>query len=148
MEKRSNRKDEAAQERPARTPLGARNVLTVPERDGYHRCWVSDSPTLPVGSTLHDYISAGYMFVADDKKIKVGDSSINAANPMSTAVSRPSGRYTLYLMEVLQEYYDADRKAEQDEIRQNEVDMFQPMSDGGYGDVKGKVTNKADFPDL
>lgn len=137
MEKRSNREVEGAQERPGRTPLGSRNVLTVAKRPGFHRVWVSNSDG--IRPAIEDYKLAGYTFVTDDAK--VGDKSVNSADPIATAVSRAGGRgITLYLMEIRQEWKDADDRAEQDKVRQTEVEMFTPNKQGGeYGSAKTRA---------
>ena len=143
MEKRLTKEAVGTQERPKRTPLGSRNVLAVASRPGYHRAWISDS--LTSRPSIHDCLAAGYTFVADP--VKVGDSTVNSANSMVTAVSRPGGRgTTLYLMEQLQEYYDADRTEEEVRIRELEMSMYQPNKDGGYGKVKKKDTESSDQP--
>lgn len=141
MEKRQNREAEAGQERPGRTPLGSRNVLTVQKRPGFHRVWVSNSDG--IRPAIEDYKLAGYTFVQDDAK--VGDKSVNAADPFATTVSRAGGRgVTLYLMEIRQEWKDADDRAEQEKIRLQELDMFTPNKQGGeYGSAKqGSRTGK------
>ena len=143
MEKRLTKEAEGAQVRPKRTPLGSRNVLAVASRPGYHRAWISDS--LTSRPSIFDCLAAGYTFVEDP--VKVGDSTINSANPTATAVSRPGGRgVTLLLMEQLQEYYDADRAAEEASIRELEMSMYRPSSDGGYGKVKKKDTHSPQSP--
>lgn len=145
MEKRSNRQVETAQERPSRTPLGSRNILTVVKRPGYHRVWVSDSTS--IRPSLEDYKLAGYTFVEDETK--VGDNSVNAANPIASAVSRPGGRgITLYLMEIKQEWKDADDREEQERIRKTENDMLRPNQDGGYGKVIRRDSHKEDQPNM
>ena len=134
MEKRSNREVEATQERPGRTPLGSRNVLTVAKRKGYHRVWVSNSDG--IRPAIEDYKLAGYTFVEDIEK--VGDKTVNSANSIATAVSRAGGRgITLYLMEIKQEWKDADDRAEQEKIREQEIQMFTPEKTGGqYGSAR------------
>jgi len=134
MEKRTNREVDAAQERPGRTPLGSRNVLTVAKKPGFHRVWVSNSDG--IRPAIEDYKLAGYTFVEDS--VKVGDKTVNSADPISTAVSRAGGRgITLFLMEIRQDWKDADDRVEQEKIREQETQMFSPDSRGGqYGSAK------------
>jgi hypothetical protein len=136
MEKRIDRQAEGAQERPKRTPLGSRNVLAVPNRPGYHRVWVSDSSS--IRPSISAYEESGYTFVNDP--LKVGDKYINSGNPIVSAVSRPGGKgVTLYLMEVLDEYYNEDLRLHEEKIRKKEKDMFDPRSiEGGYGKIQKK----------
>jgi hypothetical protein len=146
MEKRNDREAQGAQERPARTPLGTRNVLTVPDRPGYHRLWVSDSPS--IRTTIADYEAAGYIFVTD--KTKVGDNYANSGNTITSAVSRPGGRgVTLYLMEVLNEYYEDDLRLQEEKISGNEEQMFSPRSiEGGYGKTQKKLNKSQSSGDF
>ena len=136
MEKRTTREAEGTQVRPKRTPLGARNVLAVADRPGYHRVWVSDSPS--IRSSIAAYEEAGYTFVNDP--LKVGDKYANSGNTIVSAVTRPGGGgINLYLMEIQEEYYKEDLKAGEEKIRRREHDMFNPRSiPGGYGNVRHK----------
>ena len=139
MKVRETIKEEGVQARPKRTPLGSRNVLAVPDRPGYHRVWVSDSTS--IRPSIAAYEEAGYTFVTDP--MKVGDNYANSGNPIVSAVSRPGGKgVTLYLMEVLNEYYAEDQKLQEEKIRQKEKDMFDPRSiASGYGKVQRKDNN-------
>ena len=141
MEKRTTREAEGTQVRPKRTPLGARNVLAVADRPGYHRVWVSDSPS--IRQSISAYEEAGYTFVEDP--LKVGDPSVNSGKKLVSAVSRPGGMgVTLYLMEIQEEYYREDQKAQEEKIRSRERYMFDPRSiEGGYGKV-GRKTNTSE----
>jgi len=134
--KRETREQGTDVARPKRTPLGTRNVLTVQTRPGYHRVWVSDSPSIRIG--VADYESAGYTFVDED--IEVGDNSVNAAQKVTRRVTRPGGKgVTLYLMEQNLADYEADRAAEQEKIRQTEKEMFDSRSiEAGYGKIRTK----------
>ena len=134
MEKRIDRQAEGAQVRPPRTPIGTRNILTTPKHPGFHRVWVSDSPSLRV--RLSDYEAAGYTFVEDD--IKVRDNRANSGEKVSSKVTRPGGQGTmLFLMEIPEEYYQEDIKLQDDKLREKEAQMFSPKSiEGGYGSTR------------
>ena len=118
--------------RPKRYPLGARREFEIENRPGWHRAWISDSPTLPGG--IQAYLDAGYTFVTDPTK--VGEPSVNTVEGVGTAVSRNGGQgITLYLMEIPQEWYDEDRQTEEDARKELEGTMFNPK-EGEYGKVK------------
>jgi hypothetical protein len=136
MEKRIDRSTEGAQVRPPRTPIGTRNILTTEKRPGFHRVWVSDSPSLRI--KLQDYEAAGYTYVEDD--IKVGDDRANSGQKVSSKVTRPGGQGTmLFLMEIPEEYYQDDIKSQDAKLREKEAQMFSPKSiEGGYGSTKSK----------
>ena len=147
MEKRESRQAETAQARPARTPLGTRNILTVSSRPGYHRCWVGDSTSQR--PSMEDYVAAGYTYV--EESLSVGDNAANAGSTVLSRVTRPGGQgVTLYLMEIKEEYYLEDQKIMENTIKEQEAQMFDArLIEGGYGTAKQKV-NQKDFntPDL
>jgi hypothetical protein len=118
----------------------------VPDRPGYHRLWVSDSPS--IRTTIADYEAAGYTFVNDPTK--VGDNYVNSGNPIVSAVSRPGGRgATLYLMEVLEEYYEEDLRIQEEKTSTHEEQMFSPRSiEGGYGKTQKKLNKSQSSGDF
>jgi hypothetical protein len=132
---RETREKQVEAVRPKRTPLGSRNLLTVENQEpGFHYAWVSDSDVIPGG--VQKFLDAGYTFVLDPK-LAVGDQSANnTMTGIGSAVSRNGGRgVTLYLMRILQEYYDEDAAAMEAQIKQQELDMRRP-GEGGYGKLK------------
>lgn len=136
MEQRTTRQAQASQERAKRTPLGTRNILTVQHRPGFHRVWVSDSPSLR--TKLADYEAAGYTYV--EENLQVGDTKANSGDKVSSRVTRQGGQGTmLYLMEVPEEYYKEDLEAQEAKIKEKEHQMFSPKSiEAGYGTAKTK----------
>jgi hypothetical protein len=118
--------------RPSRTPInGSRDKLTVQGQEaGWHYCWVNDD-------NVAKYEAAGYEFVTHD--VVVGEKSINTASQVGGKVSMAVGnQVTAYLMRVLQEYYDEDMQAVQDDLDEKEAAMHATLNsgkDGQYGEV-------------
>lgn len=107
---RPTREDTRAENRPERQPIsGIKNLLNVTGiRPGFHACWVNE-PNVPA------YEAAGYAFVEND--VSFGATHVQQANPHGARYAKNVGLGMIaYLMEIPQEYYDADRKREADEI--------------------------------
>lgn len=122
-----------------RTPInGYKNVLSVDGQEpGYHYCWVEQD-------NVPRYENADYEFVTHD--VVVGDRKVNGASQIGGKISIPGGNgMTLYLMRVLEEYYDEDFNALQDEIAEKEASLRRELNsknDGRYGQVVMEVNNK------
>lgn len=125
-------------DRPKRTPInGYRDILgVVGKEDGWHYCWVNEDK-------VPRYESAGYEFVTHD--VSVGDRKVNAASQIGGKVSMPAGTsisgavYHSYLMRVLDEYYEEDQKAMNDDLDEKERGMKESLNsgaDGRYGKVE------------
>lgn len=130
---RESRKEELETVRPVRTPLHGRRILTTDEeRPGKHCCWVSDSDALPGG--IQRFLDAGYTHVPKSG-MKIGDPTVNDSRGVGSVVTRNGGRgVTLYLMEIDQEFYDADMQAMEDERLAVEAQIFDPnIGEGQYG---------------
>lgn len=123
--------DEAAK-RPKRVPLGTRQILTAPARQGYQRRFVNDT-----GNRIEMFIEAGWSLVTDDD-VRVGDKRAGLAKHVGSPVSKNVGMgVTAYLMEIPQELYD-ERQAEKaaNIDRGERAMMLQSEGEGAYGDVK------------
>lgn len=123
-----------------RTPInGYRNILSVEGKEpGWHYCWVE-------GENVPRYENAEYEFVVHD--VIVGERKLNAASSIGGKVSIPGGNgMTLYLMRVLEEFYNEDMESLQAEIDERESAMkteLNSKNDGRYGEVELSVKNKA-----
>lgn len=125
-------------ERVNRVPInGIRDVLAVRGiREGFHPCWVNE-PLVP------RYFEAGYTFV--DYDVTFGSQHVNQGNTIGARYARDVGKgMTAYLMEIPQEWYDADREEEQAQVDAIEG-QIKPSSyrDGlDHGDFKLTTNRK------
>lgn len=118
--------------RPVRVPLGTRNVLTAPKRQGFVRRFVNDD-----ADRVKQFEAAGYKVVREN--IVVGDPKTGKGGKIGTVV-RPSvgSGGSAVLMEIPQKYYDEDQKTKQDRLLAGEQDMKRQLNSGGdgrYGNV-------------
>jgi len=118
--------------RPNRIPLGTRNVLTAPEREGYVRRFVNDD-----GDRVRDFEAAGYSVVRGD--VQVGDLKAGKDTPLGSVVGKSVGAGTkAVLMEIKKEWAEEDYRAKQQRITDNEKDMKRQLNThqaGTYGKV-------------
>lgn len=129
---RPTREDTRAENRPERQPIsGIKNLLNVTGiRPGFHACWVNE-PNVPA------YQAAGYNFVEND--VSFGATHVQQANPHGARYAKNVGLgMTAYLMEIPNEYYEADRKREADEIAATEASIRRnAMAEGlDHGELK------------
>lgn len=104
-----------ATNRPKRTPIANRNILTASERPGYTRRWVNDTD-----SRIAEFKAAGYEVVYEEDA-DTSDARAQDATRGGSAVSKHVGSgTTAYLMEIPNEYYAEDQKAKQDAIDEKE----------------------------
>lgn len=116
-------------ERVKRTPVGGhRNILTVANKDpNYVYRWVLDTP-----GRLEAFKEGGYEVVTKD--MDVGDSTVDKASQLGSAVTMVRGVSTLVLMRIPKEWYDEDQAAKQEEIDALEATMKAPEA-ADYGKV-------------
>jgi len=111
------REDTRAADRPKRVPInGTHDILAVRGiRPGFKACWVNEV-------NVPRYLDAGYTFVEND--VSFGSHHVNQSNPHGARYARNVGLQTIaYLMEIPQEYWDADREAEAAELEAMEASM-------------------------
>lgn len=121
-----------ATKRPKRVPLGTRNVLKYPQREGYVRRVVND-----VEDRVQRFKAAGYEIV-QKKDLPSGDPRAGDASQMGMPVAKSVGNGVKgVLMEIPEEWYLEDKKARQDKITADESAMKQTKGgvEGGYGDL-------------
>lgn len=136
----SNRQEQKAQMRPARTTNGRRNVLTVQgltDTDQFHYHWFND-----VGDNINTRLEEGYVFVDKAGKM-VGDKTAESARGTDSLMKKGVGLgTTAYLMripiDIYMQYKEEERqnnvKALEDEIQRRVREK------GAYGSID--VTNK------
>ena len=120
-------------DRPKRVPVnGYRDILSVQGQEpGWHYCWVNEDK-IPRHEAAH------YEFVTHD--VIIGDRHVNTASQIGGKVSiRVGNQLTGFLMRQLQEYYDEDMKALQDDLDVRDESMRASLNnkqDGRYGSVE------------
>jgi hypothetical protein len=127
--------------RPTRTPLGERNVLTVAnKRPDYEQRWVND-----VDDRIERANAAGYTAVM--RPTKVGDPKAGAATQVGGIVRRPvGGGITAVLMEIPEEYFREDQAAKEAKLKDTERSLLSEAKEGefyGEGVRIGKSLGKA-----
>lgn len=124
--------------RQTRRPFGSHmQKLAYEARPGYHRHWFNEIP-----GRLDKALEAGYAFVLDKEQKRV-------ARPVG--VNEGGGSLMAYLMEIPEEWYKEDMKAEQDgiddledNIRQGADAQGKPGSDGRYIPATGIKIQRGD----
>lgn len=132
---RTRNEEKVAQERPKRTRMGRRNVLTltgITDTDEFHYHWFLD-----VNDRLLQALDAGYAFVQKGG-ISAGDKTVESARGDDSIMTKPSGngRNLLYLMKIPMEFYKEDQNEKQKDILQVESDLLKSKPElGQYGKV-------------
>lgn len=120
------------QERPERTPMGRRDVLTVNHKlPGYVQRWIND-----VDNRLMQAYDAGWTHVKGlDGKYEIGEKTVNSSSGTTSVVSKPVGKgVTAYLMAIPEKLFNEDQAAKQKEVDEREA-QWRRTSDGQYGSV-------------
>lgn len=129
----TSRADMIAAQKPKRTPMGRRNVLTVTglkDTDLFHYHFFKDS-----GDRLFRCLEAGYEFVKKDG-LAVGDATVESARGTDSLLTKGTGGERLFLMRIPMDLYKADQAAKQLEVDALEDETRkQPRADGRYGKV-------------
>lgn len=114
-------KTEPVQERPKRTPLNKRDILSIKGKEpGYHYRIVNDT-----GDRINDLIEQGYELV-NASDVRVGDKRVNSAAPEgSKAQVSVGGGQKAFVMRIKQEWFNEDQEAKQAEVRKLEQSMLQ-----------------------
>lgn len=117
-------------QRPKRTPIGSRNVLTVAGQDpNYHYRIVNDS-----GDRIQQFLEAGYELV-DASTVRVGDKRVNAATPEGTKAQVAVGKgEKAMVMRIRKDWYLEDQAAKQAHVNKLEQTIKQNASSAAdYG---------------
>lgn len=116
--------------RPKRTPIHQRNVLTVGnKREGHRQRWVND-----VDGRVAMFEEAGYTIV--QRPTEVGDKQAGASAQVDRVVRKPvGGGVSAVLMEIPDEFYREDQMAKEAKIKDSERSLLNEAKDGEfYGD--------------
>ena len=117
-----------------RIPLGTRNVLTAPKKNGFVRRFVNDT-----GDRIDTFKAAGWNVV--DNVSQVGDEKIGRALMMgSSANPHVGGGQRAVLMEIPEEYYLEDKARAQAEITQVENEIRRNSKKPGKDGLEGNVS--------
>src|SRR5512137_2457930 len=130
----STRQEMLNKQKPQRTPLGRRNIMTVKglqDTDEFHYHWFND-----VGDRLHSAVDAGYTFV-EKSGLAVGDVTVESARGTESVVRKGVGGGKIaYLMKIPMEFFLEDKRAKQLEVDAQEAEIKAPRSEGNYGKVE------------
>jgi hypothetical protein len=100
-----------------RIPLGTRNILTAPKKNGFVRRFVNDK-----GDRIQSFKDASWTVV--DENVPVGDDKIGRASTLgSLANPHVGGGQRAILMEIPEEIYNEDRAASQAKITKVENEI-------------------------
>lgn len=100
-------------ERPKRTRINGRNILTVSGKEpGYVYRIVND-----VGDRVEMFKQAGYELV-ESEAVQVGERRVNAASALGSKaqVSVDSTGTKAFVMRIPKEWYDEDQRAKQSDV--------------------------------
>jgi hypothetical protein len=117
-----------------RIPLGTRNILTAPKKPGFVRRFVNDK-----GDRIQAFKDAGW--AAAEAVDKVGDDKAGKVTSMgSSATPHVGGGQRAVLMEIPDEYYQADEKAKQDKLKLVEDEIKRSSGAPGRDGLDGKIS--------
>jgi hypothetical protein len=126
----------ASAQRPRRTPISGRNILTVQGKDpNFEYRIVNDS-----GDRIQQFLDAGYELV-DAAAVQVGDKRVNAASPVGSKAQVSVGKgEKAFVMRIPKEFYNEDQLAKKAHIDRLEQSIKQTASSSAdYGKVS--ITN-------
>lgn len=124
----------ASAQRPRRTPINGRNILTVSGKEpGYQYRIVNDE-----GDRIQQFLDAGYELVSADS-VRVGDKRVNAATPEGSKAQVSVGKdgKKAFVMRIKDEFYKEDQQRKQAYVDELEQSIKQSASKAAdYGSVK------------
>jgi hypothetical protein len=134
MRKSENRPDNLNRaDRPQRSSIHdvGRDKMSVKGiKPGFHPCWVNDY-------NVDAFLQAGYDFVTYG--VTVGEKQLAAVSEGGKHSIAAGNGVVAYLMEIPEEYYQADLKIIENETSEKERAMFEGLrskDQGRYGEVK------------
>lgn len=121
----------ASAQRPKRTPVNGRNILTVSGKDpDYVYRIVNDT-----GDRIQAFLDAGYELV-DANSVRVGDKRVNSASPEgSKAEVNVGDGLKGKVMRIRKDWYEEDQLAKQAHVNQLEQTIKQKAAGADYGTV-------------
>lgn len=115
-----------------RTPIGQRNVLTAPKRDGFVRRYVN----IDDNGRIDMFKEAGWKIV--DESTCMGDANAGTASQVGTVASKPvGGGRKAVLMEIREDWYKEDQAAKDARLKENERGLLK--------DQNGQVPNQSNL---
>lgn len=128
-----------SKKRPVRVPFHqSRDILTAHNApEGFVLRWVNDTD-----DRVERCTSAGYEFLTD-RGIVVGDRTVDSLNGKEVGAiitKKVGGSVTAYLMAQREDWYEADQKAKQRTITENETNSWRNMNEGKGAGMYGSVT--------
>lgn len=115
-----------------RTPIGQRNVLTAPKRDGFVRRYVN----IDDNGRIDMFKEAGWKIV--DESTCMGDANAGTASQLGTVASKPvGGGRKAVLMEIRDDWYKEDQAAKDARLKENERGLLK--------DQNGQVPNQSNL---
>lgn len=131
MTRADNRPDRSERKR---VPVGSRDVLNAPEREGYKRRFVNDED-----GRIQAFLDAGYTIV--EGKTQMGDKSAGDASQLGSVARKPVGGGTnAVLMEIKQDWFKEDQDAKEARLKEKEQGLLldqngrQPEQANLYGE--------------
>lgn len=122
-------------QRPKRTPVSNRNVLTAPTRKGYVRRFVTDTE-----DRISVFEEGGWQIVRGD--IPVGDKAAGRDSSLGSPVTKHvGGGQKAYLMEIKEDWFNEDQYAKQQKIQETVDQIVKNRDEGQYGSIT--VSNPA-----
>lgn len=129
-----NTKKTRATNRPKRTTIGTRRVLSAEEREGFNRRFVNDTD-----DRIQRFLDAGYTFV---EREDADTSDLRAQDPSKMGKSRVrksvGNGVNAFLMEIPQEWYDEGQALKRAKIEEIEasIDPKNHKNPTMYGEMK------------
>lgn len=111
------KRSEGPEGRPARTPIGQRDILTVPEhlkQPGFSYRFFNDDDH---GDRIRRAKAAGWEVVHDDAQ--VGDANVGQASQFGVAGKPVGGGKKAVLMKIPSNWYQEDQAAKEAQIKSN-----------------------------
>jgi hypothetical protein len=142
IEKRPNRQSglaDRAEDRPSRTPLGVRNILSYAEykRDKNYSYRVINDRDDRVSRAL----AAGYEFV-NGSSSELGDARVAEGTNLDSRISKPvGGGVTGYLMRIRKDFFEEDQAEKQRMVDKTEAAMKPKRGEDQYG--SGLTTDRS-----
>lgn len=122
----------AVAQRPKRTPIGSRSILSVTGKEpGFTYRIVNDT-----GDRVQQFLEAGYELV-ESAAVKVGDNRVDKASAEGSKAQVTIDRNgnKAFLMRIRDEWYQEDQAAKQAKVKALE-DAIKNPSGADYGSVK------------
>ena len=128
----------ASAQRPKRTSVNQRNVLTVSGKDPEFEYRIVNDQ----GDRIQQFIDAGYELV-DANTVRVGDKRVDKAAAEGTKAQVTVGKgEKAFVMRIRKDWYDEDQAAKQARVNELERSIKQTASGSAdYGSVTIKTGN-------